>query len=310
MKICIIGVYFGKFPNYFNLWLKSCKYNPTIDFLIFTDNKLENLPSNVYVINITLQEMQCMAEDKLQMNISLGTPYKCCDYKPVYGIIFSDYCCKYDYWGHCDFDMIFGDIQSFIDKYELNKYDKFLPLGHLTLYRNTEECNFRYLITPKLGNSYKHSFSIDQTTQFDEIGGINAIYNENGFPFFKKRIFADISWQWNRMKLAELYADSEDLNYKYQVFYWKKGKIFREYIHHNIVKREEYIYIHIKKRKFEDMNNEILSSDQFYINSHQFIIKQDEKINKILIQKQNHCYGKMYELVERTIINRIKNRFK
>ena len=37
-KVCVIGVYFGKLPEYFNLWLKSCEYNKDIDFLIVSDN--------------------------------------------------------------------------------------------------------------------------------------------------------------------------------------------------------------------------------------------------------------------------------
>ena len=32
LKVCIIGIYFGQFPNYFDLWLKSASYNYSIDF--------------------------------------------------------------------------------------------------------------------------------------------------------------------------------------------------------------------------------------------------------------------------------------
>ena len=35
--ICIISVYFGKFNNYFELWLRSCSYNKNIDFKIYSD---------------------------------------------------------------------------------------------------------------------------------------------------------------------------------------------------------------------------------------------------------------------------------
>ena len=31
-KICVVGIYFGRFPEYFPLWLNSCGYNKTIDF--------------------------------------------------------------------------------------------------------------------------------------------------------------------------------------------------------------------------------------------------------------------------------------
>ena len=49
IKIAIIGVYFGKFPEYFDLWLESCKKNAKIDFFVFTDQEIVNKPKNVKV---------------------------------------------------------------------------------------------------------------------------------------------------------------------------------------------------------------------------------------------------------------------
>ena len=40
--VCII-TYMGKYPWYFPNYLHSCRYNPTIDFLIFTDNNESNI---------------------------------------------------------------------------------------------------------------------------------------------------------------------------------------------------------------------------------------------------------------------------
>ena len=118
-KIGIIGVYFGKLPNYFPLWLKSCEHNRTIDFLIFTDQEIQFYPNNVKVHKISLPEMKQLAIKALGLDVSLERPYKCCDFKPVYGLIFEDYLKHYDYWGHCDFDLIFGDLASFFEKYHL-----------------------------------------------------------------------------------------------------------------------------------------------------------------------------------------------
>ena len=38
-KICYIVPYFGKLPKNMKLWLNSCKTNPTIDWLLYTDDK-------------------------------------------------------------------------------------------------------------------------------------------------------------------------------------------------------------------------------------------------------------------------------
>ena len=42
-KIAIIGVYFGKFPEWIDLFFKSCEYNHAVDFYFFTDNKVNNI---------------------------------------------------------------------------------------------------------------------------------------------------------------------------------------------------------------------------------------------------------------------------
>ena len=41
-KIAILTVYYGNFPPYFDLWLRSCEFNETIDFYIVTDNNIDN----------------------------------------------------------------------------------------------------------------------------------------------------------------------------------------------------------------------------------------------------------------------------
>ena len=46
----------GKFPIYSNLWLDSCQRNYTIDFLLITDQTIQNCPPNVILKNMTLQE--------------------------------------------------------------------------------------------------------------------------------------------------------------------------------------------------------------------------------------------------------------
>lgn len=47
-KVCFVVPYFGKFPSYFDLFLKSCKYNEDFNWIIFTDDKEDyDYPNNV-----------------------------------------------------------------------------------------------------------------------------------------------------------------------------------------------------------------------------------------------------------------------
>lgn len=87
MKKCaLILPYFGKFNNYFPLFLKSCGYNQAYDFFIFTDStEPYNYPQNVHVVPMTLSEFRTNASQKLGFEPCITTAYKLCDFKPAYG---------------------------------------------------------------------------------------------------------------------------------------------------------------------------------------------------------------------------------
>ena len=54
MKTVILLPYFGKFNNYFELWLNSCRENSDFDWLIFSDVDLcIALPKNVKIVHCT-----------------------------------------------------------------------------------------------------------------------------------------------------------------------------------------------------------------------------------------------------------------
>ncbi len=52
-KIGILSCWYGQFPWYFPLFVKSIKNNATIDFFIITDNKevIQDKPENLIIIN-------------------------------------------------------------------------------------------------------------------------------------------------------------------------------------------------------------------------------------------------------------------
>lgn len=275
--ICVIGVYFGKLPDYFNLWLHSCKHNSDIDFLLVGDNFPDELPENVRKIDMTLPEFKNLADKKLGLDTALTIPYKCCDFKVVYGIIFEDYVKNYDFWGHCDFDLIFGDLRAFFTEDIFSKYDRVLPLGHLSLYRNTKECNERYKLKGSQIGDYLEIFTNTRNYAFDEWYGICKIYNYNHFPMYDKIIFADISTKFNRFRLALL-----NKNYKKQIFYYENGKTFRGYYKHGEFFKDEFIYIHFQKRKiFSTITPE---PDAFYIGPDGFH------------KKEPYCFPTMEEI--------------
>lgn len=272
LKIGVIGIYFGKLPNWFPIWLRSAEYNPTIDFLLFIDDHVENLPNNVHIFNSSLKEIKQLAEDKLNMKVWLDSPYKLCDFKPVWGIILQEYIKEYDYWGHCDFDLLFGDIRKFVNQFKLSDYDKFLSLGHFALYKNERKC-YEYYKLPGSAVSYKDAFTKPDACYFDEFCNINSIYKNNDIPIFcDESIFVNISPYRERLQRLDF------PNYRNQVFYWENGKVFCSYLNdEEEIITCEFIYIHICKRNLE--MNIINPSDviSLYITPHTF---ENKTINK------------------------------
>lgn len=109
-RVKLIVCYYGTLPTEFSLWLSSCKNNPDFDFLIVTDTEVFNIPSNVSVLNISIEEVKKRFSTACGLNVILSKPYKLCDFRPLYGKAFTDELKGYDFWGHCDIDVVWGEI--------------------------------------------------------------------------------------------------------------------------------------------------------------------------------------------------------
>jgi hypothetical protein len=172
-KIILINCYFGKLPWYFNLFLKSCETNPTIDFLFFLNEEvIGEVPKNVKIIDFTLSKFNFLATEKLNLIINIINGYKLCDLKPAYGVIFQSYLVNYDFWGICDIDLVFGRIREFMTEDLLNNYDVIsvkdsFPSGYFLLFKNKDEINNLF----KKSKDYKKIFQTSKNYCFDECGG-------------------------------------------------------------------------------------------------------------------------------------------
>lgn len=169
-RIIILICYYGEFPWYFPYFLHSCKFNSTIDFLIFSDIKHTfHLPSNVKIVNKSIEEIKTLTNKKLGFKVNIDFPYKLCDFKPAYGLIFEDYIKGYDFWGQSDIDVIYGNIRNFMTDEMLDRYD-FISIRHdyttgcFALYKNNTIINNFF----KRSKDYKIVFSNSQHYCFDE----------------------------------------------------------------------------------------------------------------------------------------------
>ena len=264
-SLLTISCYFGKLPEHFPMFLKSVEMNSTVDFLLITDCTVANAPSNFSVHTCSFEEMRDRLQDLFEFQIVLDRPYKLCDYKPVWGLAFREYLEGYDFWGYCDLDMIFGDIRAFLPDSILEKHDKIYKLGHLTYYRNTDENNSRYQLDNWI--TYKEAFTTSEIVAFDEIAGMQNIYDKYGFFTYFSRDYADITYGKVRFTLSYFHVPEELVptnNYDKQVFFWENGKVYRAYLKDGQILRDEFNYIHFSKRKMS-LNDVDACCDAFFI---------------------------------------------
>lgn len=150
-QIALILPYFGSWPEWFKFFLKSCSWNPTIKWLLYSDNSISHsLPENVHLVNITLSGLSSLINKEVGIVPQIIHPYKLVDFKPAYGLIFRKDITGYDFWGYTDLDLIYGNISHFITSDILINYDiispgKELIPGHFALFRNVEKINTLFM---------------------------------------------------------------------------------------------------------------------------------------------------------------------
>lgn len=288
MKIAIIVCWMGKLPEYFKMWEYSCSKNPDYDFLIFTDHPKKSDFKNVTFIDFSLNNFNKIASEKLKMDIEVKRPYKLCDFRPAYGLIFEDYLKDYNFWGHCDIDQIFGKIKNFVTEEVLNNYDKINKNGHFVLYRNTLKMNNLFKEEGSLFN-YVDVFKSNENFAFDEYTGINMIVKKQNIKFIYINDFADID------KGVKRYICKNHDNYKYQFYKYYDGKIFKVY-YDNEIKEQEMMYLHFQK-KIPKMK--IDSMDKCIAMGYKKFCNIDNKVNIRVIEDVNGHENKIMNLFEK-----------
>ena len=118
-RYATICCYFGKWPAHFQLWLDSCSWNNGIDFILVTDIPVfgYDVPRNVHIIPMTFEKVRNRIANQFKdLSICLDRPYKLCDFKVSYGLVFSDIFAGYEYWGVNDIDVRCGDVLSSVPR--------------------------------------------------------------------------------------------------------------------------------------------------------------------------------------------------
>lgn len=233
----LILPYFGKFHSYFPLFLRTLERNPSFTLLLFTDcDDGREYPANVEVHPMTFDEFRHLASLRLGVDAALGEIHDICDFKPAYGLIFEEYLVDFDWWGYCDCDLLFGDLEKLCLPLMEGSYDKLFAMGHMTLFRNTRENNRRFMkplhgeeIWRKaLGEPGLYVFDEDTLCRWNPEGkNIHSLFIEDGAKVFSGDLAAAMRWGRGRLSRQVYVADSRSIERDSRPvrYYWDQGRI-------------------------------------------------------------------------------------
>ncbi len=147
LRKLMICPWFGALPPWFDRWVSN----------------VENLKSQGYdfllTTNLDLFNARC---EKL---LGFKTPIvpgegKLHDYRMAFGVLFSEELRGYDFWGHTDFDCVYGDVAKFLPDEQLSGLDIYTDhtyiCGPWTLYRNVPAVNQAFHDDPTWVDSLKN----------------------------------------------------------------------------------------------------------------------------------------------------------
>lgn len=203
-------------------------------------------------------------------------------------MIFKEYLNDYDFWGHCDFDCIYGDLRKFLPENILEKNERIYCLGHMSLYKNNDKINNIFKNKIDEDTDYKNIFTKERSFSFDEMG-IIRIMDKEKVKIYNNFIFADI-YPWEKplicvethINIKEKKHNSFMNKEKRQIFEFDKGKLNSIYLDNkndDNIKKQEYMYIHLQRRF---MRNLVTDVNKFLIIPNRFIDYKNIDRNFIL----------------------------
>lgn len=302
-KIRLIIPYFGKLPKFFPYFLLTAKRNQKIDFLIYTDQNIDQFKllnaDNIEFKTLSFDDLREKIQSKFDFKISLKTPYKLCDYRVAYGLIFEEELKEYDYWGFCDTDVLLGDIYQFLEKHSFfeNDYARYGLFGHLQIFKNSQEVN-RIFMSGQGSNyrlDYQNVFTNEQSFIFDEANGIQVLFEKSGFDQLQDKFFDDIDI--SHFSFRE-YGENEPKRY----YFWSEenGLESINLIDGNI-EINRPLYAHFQKRVIKCPEFRLV--DSFYVIPNQLVIGEKISKEEFLEVTRNKFY---WAYVKSTILKKFK----
>ena len=265
-SVRVVVPYFGQRPSYLPLVVRSMAGNPDVEWLLLTDARVPDAPPNLTIQLCGFEDLARRFRSHFDFPICLEQPYKLCDFRPAFGEVFRDELSGCDFWGHCDLDLVFGQIRDHLPA-EAWKADKILVQGNFALYRNTPEAAGWY--RHEAGAiSYRTAFTRPEALHFDEWAGIRYILEDLGVPIWQEEVIFDLSFARYRTR-AEHPGGRDPRRYA-----WEDGEICEYRLEHWEIVRRTALLVHLQKRTMRAPGPDVLAARRYWILANGFAVQE------------------------------------
>ncbi|QJD59014.1 hypothetical protein HG264_08890 [Pseudomonas sp. gcc21] len=207
-SICFVIPYFGAWPFWFPFFLQSCRRNPDVNWLFFSDCGIPPfLPANVRFVETSYADYCEFVSERLGVEFYPDNPYKLCDIKPALGHIHEEAIESYDFWAFGDIDVIYGNLRKYFTAERLQAKDLFSTherrvSGHLCIVRNTRRMREAYRLIPK----WRERFSNPEHQALDEGAFSRLFIRHKNWPESLRRFAARFNNWYVRSEFIEAHS--------------------------------------------------------------------------------------------------------
>lgn len=263
-KTAIFIPYFAEpdkgFPNYFEYWQRSAAANTEIQFFLPTniDVSLYRKYPNIHFLVMDAEDFFQKVERIAGCQV-VRSYYKIGEFRPLCALLFPEIVGAFEYWGYSELDLIYGDIFKFIKPYMEQKAPVIGRLGHFRLVKNTQALKAVPFYDTGGLLTMQDAYNAEKCCHFDEVQGMGVRYHMAGIPVADiSAVIADIDQKWRYFRICGKKGK--------WAFQWNNGCLSG---YTTSGKKEEYLYIHLQKRKME-ITSDGKEEDGFYIFPNQF----------------------------------------
>lgn len=198
-RLLFLIPYFGRWPFWMPFFLKSCRFNPDVQWLFFTDcGTPPDAPDNVRFRDISFVDYCAKVSARLGIHFSPQSPYKLCDLKPALGYVHADELEGLEFWGFSDIDLVYGDLRGYFSAPRLQQFDLLSThdrriSGHLCLLRNDARMREAFMHVP----GWQAKLASCEHNAFDEGAFSRLFVRHKSWPTPLRRL-ADACNPWRR----------------------------------------------------------------------------------------------------------------